>query len=156
MKYFVKYCNSSKLNSFKPCIFEFTVFISVRIDNLNELSTFIPEMVSNEDKMNNDSININTEIKYLFISLVSIIVSENSSLLIKTLIGFAWETNSLIENLKREYSLTRRIPELVEKKEPPIIVIIKNKKDILVYDPFKDNPMLEILLVSGKKISLNV
>ena len=46
---------------------EFTVFISVKIDNLNELSTSIPEIVSIEDKMNNENINISTEIKYLFI-----------------------------------------------------------------------------------------
>ena len=111
---------------------EFTVFISVKIDNLNELSTSIPEIVSIEDKMNNENINISTDIKYLFISLVSIFVSENSNLLMKTLSGFAWEPNSLIGNLKSEYSLTRRIPELVEKKEPPTIVTIKNKKDILL------------------------
>ena len=64
---------------------EFTVFISVKIANLNELSTSIPEMVNSEDKMDNDIINIKTEMKYLFISLVSTFVSENSSLLIKTL-----------------------------------------------------------------------
>ena len=46
---------------------EFTVFISVKIDNLNELSTSIPEIVSIEDKMNNENINISTDIKYLFI-----------------------------------------------------------------------------------------
>ena len=73
-----------------------------KIDNLNELSRSIPEIVSIEDKMNNESININTEIKYLFISLVSIFVSESSNLLMKTLRGFACEANSLIENLKSE------------------------------------------------------
>ena len=81
---------------------EFTVFISVKIDNLNEFSTSIPEIVNIEDKMNSESINISTEIKYLFISLVSIFVLENSNLLMKTLSGFAWEPNSLIENLKSE------------------------------------------------------
>jgi hypothetical protein len=81
---------------------EFTVFISVKIDNLNELSTSIPEIVSIEDKMNNENINISTDIKYLFISLVSIFVSESSNLLMKTLSGFACEANSLIENLKSE------------------------------------------------------
>ena len=43
---------------------EFTVFISVKIDNLNELSTSIPEIVSKEDKVNKENININTEIKF--------------------------------------------------------------------------------------------
>ena len=56
------------------------MFISVKIDNLNALSRLIPEIVSKDDKINNENININTEIKYLFISLVSNLESENSSL----------------------------------------------------------------------------
>ena len=58
---------------------ELTVFIRVKIANLNELSRSIPEIVNIEDKINNESINISTEIKYLFISLVSIFVSESSN-----------------------------------------------------------------------------
>ena len=81
---------------------EFTVFIRVKIESLKELSTSIPEIVNNEDKMNKESININTDIKYLFISVVSIFVSENSSLFTKILRGLACETNSLTENLKSE------------------------------------------------------
>ena len=59
---------------------EFTVFISVKIANLNELSRLIPEIVSNEDKVKRDSINIKTEIKYLFISAFSNFDEENSNL----------------------------------------------------------------------------
>ena len=59
---------------------ELTVFISVKIANLNELSRLIPEIVNKDDKIVNENININTEIKYLFISLVCIFVSENSNL----------------------------------------------------------------------------
>ena len=40
---------------------------------------------------------------------------ENSNLFINTLSGFACETSSFIENLNRKKSLTKRIPELVEK-----------------------------------------
>ena len=81
---------------------EFTVFIRVKIDNLKDLSISMPEIVRKEDKMSNDNININTEIKYLFISLVSNIESENSSLFIKTFNGLACDNNSFIENLKSE------------------------------------------------------
>ena len=42
------------------------------------------------------------------------------------LFGFEWETNSLIENLNNKNNLKNLIPELVEKKDPPIIIIIKN------------------------------
>ena len=59
---------------------ELTVFISVKIDNLKALSRLIPEIVNKEDKIKSEKININTEIKYLFISLVSNLESENSSL----------------------------------------------------------------------------
>ena len=81
---------------------ELTVFIRVKIDNLKELSKLIPEIVIKEDNINKDNINTKTEIKYLFISFVSTDVSENSSLLIKTFIGFACETSSFMENLNNE------------------------------------------------------
>ena len=79
---------------------ELTVFISVKIDNLNELSRLMPEIVNKEHKMNSDNTKINTEIKYLLISWVSNTELENSSLFINILSGLAWESNSLIENLK--------------------------------------------------------
>ena len=59
---------------------EFTVFISVKIDNLNALSRLIPEIVNKDDKIKSENININTEIKYLFISLFSNFELENSNL----------------------------------------------------------------------------
>ena len=59
---------------------EFTVFISVKIDNLNALSRLIPEIVNKDHKIKSENININTEIKYLFISLVSNFELENSNL----------------------------------------------------------------------------
>ena len=59
---------------------EFTVFISVKIDNLNALSKLIPEIVNKDDKIKSENININTEIKYLFISIVSNCELENYNL----------------------------------------------------------------------------
>ena len=60
---------------------ELTVFISVKIDNLKALSRLIPQIVNKEDKIKSEKININTEIKYLFISVVSNLEPENSNLL---------------------------------------------------------------------------
>ena len=56
------------------------MFIRVKIDNLNELSKLIPEIVNNEDKINKDIINITTEIKYLLISLLSNFELDTSNL----------------------------------------------------------------------------
>tara|TARA_Y100000741_G_C18012492_1_gene460811 strand:- start:203 stop:439 length:237 start_codon:yes stop_codon:yes gene_type:complete len=78
------------------------VFIRVKIDNLNELSRLIPEIVNNDDKINNDKMNTTTEIKNLLIFAESNVDSENSSLLTKIFKGLACEISSLIENLKRE------------------------------------------------------
>ena len=47
---------------------ELTVFIKVKIDNLNELSSEIPETVRKEVNKNKDIINIITDKKYLSIS----------------------------------------------------------------------------------------
>ena len=68
---------------------ELTVFIRVRIDNLNEFSRLIPDIVSIDDSKHRDSIKTSTEIKNLFILVFSNVVSENSSLLIKTFKGLA-------------------------------------------------------------------
>ena len=135
---------------------EFTVFMRVKMDNLNALSISMPDIVNIEDNVNKEIINIINEIKYLLISLVSNFEFENSNLFINTLSGFACETSSFIENLNRKKSLTKRIPELVEKKEPPIMVIIKNKKIIFWYELFFDKPIFDILLHNDKNISLKL
>ena len=126
------------------------------MDNLNALSISMPDIVNKEDSRNKEIINMINEIKYLLISLVSNFEFENSNLFINTLSGLAWETSSFIENLNSEKSLTKRIPELVEKKDPPIIVIIKNKKVNFWYELFVDNPMFDILLHKDKNISLKL
>ena len=56
------------------------MFIRVKIDNLNALSRLIPEMVNKDDNIKRENINIKTEIKYLFISIVSSFEPENSNL----------------------------------------------------------------------------
>jgi hypothetical protein len=53
------------LNSSKPYIEEFTVFIIVKIDSLNELSIFIPLIESKHVKNNKEIIKTNIDKKYL-------------------------------------------------------------------------------------------
>ena len=45
-------------------------------------------------------------------------------------------------------------PELVEKKDPPIIIKISNIKDKFWGELSSDNPILEILLISDKRMTL--
>ena len=60
---------------------------------------------------------------------MSIILSEKGNLLINTFFGFAWDIISLTENFNNEYIFINLRPELVEKKDPPIIIKIKKIKD---------------------------
>ena len=67
-KYLIINCKFWKLKSSIPYIDELTVFIKVKIDNLNELSSEIPETVKNEVNKNKEMIKIITDKKYLSIS----------------------------------------------------------------------------------------
>tara|TARA_B100000683_G_C12208899_1_gene439877 strand:+ start:188 stop:412 length:225 start_codon:yes stop_codon:yes gene_type:complete len=53
--------------------------------------------------------------------------------------------------LKREYIFINLKPELVEKKDPPIITKIKNKKVRFFCLRSKEKPIFEILDVIDKK-----
>ena len=64
--------------------------------------------------------------------------------------GFACDTSSLIENLKSKKSLENLRPELVEKKEPPIIIRII-KMNVRFWGTSKEKPTLEIELQIAKK-----
>tara|TARA_B100000513_G_scaffold173826_1_gene90077 strand:+ start:87 stop:365 length:279 start_codon:yes stop_codon:yes gene_type:complete len=72
-------------------------------------------------------------------------------LFINKLFGLECETSSLIENLNNKNNLKNLIPELVEKKEPPIIIKIKKIKD-KSFGTIKEKPMLEIELQIARKI----
>ena len=80
---------------------ELTVFIRVKIDNLNALSKEIPEAVKNEVKINKDTININTDKKYLEISSFSKLIFKKKFLLRKIFLGFTCEIKLLSENLNK-------------------------------------------------------
>ena len=64
--------------------------------------------------------------------------------------GLECETSSLIENLNNKNNLKNLIPELVEKKDPPIIIRIKNMKDKSL-GIFRENPIFEIELQIARK-----
>ena len=59
----VKKWRSWKLTSDKPCIEEFTVFIRVKIDSLNDFSKEKSNIVKSEVKIKSDKINIITDKK---------------------------------------------------------------------------------------------
>ena len=86
-QYFGKKCKLLKLNSLKPQIEELTVFIKVRIDNLNEFSNSIPFKVNKQVKIKKEKINIKTVKKYLFISLKSKLIFVKINLFIKIFFG---------------------------------------------------------------------
>tara|TARA_B100000787_G_C16085405_1_gene246409 strand:- start:189 stop:425 length:237 start_codon:yes stop_codon:yes gene_type:complete len=62
----------------------------------------------------------------------------------------------LIEYLNNEYIFKNLIPELVEKKDPPIITIIKKIKDKFVELLSREKPMFETLLVKDKNKTLKL
>ena len=76
----------------------------------------------------------------------------NNSLFIKTFLGLLNDNIWLIEYLNSEYILINLIPELVEKKEPPIITKIKQIKFRFDWVEFKEKPIFDILLDIDKKL----
>ena len=108
------------------------MFIKVKTANLNELSKLISLKLNNEVKIKSEIIKITIVKKYLLISFKSKLILENTNLFIKTFLGLLKDKIWFKEYLNNEYILINLKPELVEKKEPPMIVIIKNKKDILL------------------------
>ena len=121
----VKKCRSLKLKSFIPYAEEFTVFIKVKTANLNEFSKEMLLKLNREVKTNKEIIKIKIVKKYLLISLKSKFILENINLFIKTFLGRLKDNIWLKEYLVNEYIFKNLKPELVEKKEPPIITKIK-------------------------------
>ena len=101
------------------------MFIKVRMANLKELSKLISDKLNNEVRMNKEIIKIKIVKKYLLISLKSKLILENNNLFIKTFLGLLKDKIWLNEYLVNEYIFKNLKPELVEKKDPPIITKIK-------------------------------
>ena len=128
------------------------MFISVKIDNLNEFSNSIPDKLNNDVKIKSDKIKIIIVKKYLFISLKSKLILVNINLFIKIFFGRLKERIWFIEYLNNEYNLINRNPELVEKKDPPIITNIKKIKVKFWLSKSKEKPIFDILLDKDNKL----
>ena len=101
------------------------MFIKVRMANLKELSKLISDKLNNEVRMNKEIIKIKIVKKYLLISLKSKLILENNNLFIKTFLGLLKDKIWLNEYFVNEYIFKNLKPELVEKKDPPIITSIR-------------------------------
>tara|TARA_B100000123_G_scaffold235362_1_gene186246 strand:- start:255 stop:698 length:444 start_codon:yes stop_codon:yes gene_type:complete len=128
------------------------VFISVKIDNLNEFSNSIPDKLNNDVKIKSDKMKITIVKKYLLISLKSKLILVNINLFIKIFFGRLKERIWFIEYLNNEYNLINLNPELVEKKDPPIITNIKKIKVKFCLSKFREKPIFDILLDKDNKL----
>ena len=120
--------------------------------NLNEYSNWISDKDNKIVKEKKEIIKTRIVRKYLSISLSSKLILKNTSLFIKTFFGLLNESNWLNEYFVKEYIFKNLKPELVEKKDPPIItnkIYIKFK---LVWLTSSEMPILEILLTRDKKL----
>ena len=119
---------------------------------MKEFSKFIPLIVNKDDNKKKDNIKIIIVKKYLFISLVSKLIFEKRSLFIKILFGLLNERIWFSEYFVNEYNFKNLKPELVEKKEPPIITNTKKIKYKLLGVSFNEIPIFDILLTNEKNI----
>ena len=88
----------------------------------------MPVMLNKEVNIKRDNIKIIIVKKYLFISSKLKFVFANISLFINIFFGLLKESIWLIEYLKSEYIFMNLKPELVEKKDPPMITNNKKRK----------------------------
>ena len=128
------------------------MFIKVNTANLNEYSNWILDKDNRIVNEKREITNINIVKKYLFISLVSKLILEKTSLFINTFFGLLKERIWLIEYLVKEYIFRNLKPELVEKKDPPTITSKIYIKFKLVWLTSSEIPILEILLTRDKKL----
>ena len=129
-----------------------TVFIIVKIESLNEFSNWIPESVKKRVNIEREIIKIIIEKKYLLISDFSVLLFINVTLFEYTWFGFVWDNRLFKENFNKLRIFITLIPELVEKKEPPITTIIKKINIKLLGVSLNEIPIFEILLDIATKI----
>ena len=131
------------------------MFISVSIESLKDSSKAILLKLNNDARVKKDNINIITVKKYLFISLESKFIFVNINLFINIFFGLLKERIWLIEYLNKEYIFINLRPELVEKKDPPMITRIKKTKFKLGWFTLSEKPIFETLLEIAKKLLEN-
>ena len=100
---------------------EFTVFIIVSIPSLKAFSNSISEIVKSNVTENKEIIKIIIVKKYLFISVLFVLELLKEILFKYTWFGLVWESKLFTENLISDKTFITLNPELVVKKEPPII-----------------------------------
>ena len=128
------------------------MFIKVNTANLNEYSNWIFDKDNTIVKEKREITKINTVKKYLLMSFESKLILEKTNLFIYTFFGLLKERIWLIEYLVKEYIFKNLKPELVEKKDPPIITSKINIKFKLVWLTSSEIPIFEILLTKDKKL----
>ena len=99
----VKKCKFWKSNSDTPYVDELTVFIKVNTANLKEYSNSILDKDNKIVKEKREITKITIVKKYLFISFVSKLILEKTSLFINTFFGLLKERIWLTEYLVKEY-----------------------------------------------------
>ena len=122
------------------------------MDNLKEYSKLIPFILNREIRIKIEKMKINIVKKYLFISLVLKLILLKNNLFIKIFLGLLKDKIWLIEYLNNEYIFINLRPELVEKKEPPIITKIRKIKVKLDCFNSSEKPIFDILLEIDKRL----
>ena len=123
---------------------------------MNEFSKLISLKLNKEVKINNEIIKIIIVKKYLFISLKSKFILEKINLFIKTFLGLLNDRIWFNEYFVNEYIFKNLKPELVEKKDPPIITKIRYIKLNFDWSNWREIPILDILLTNDKKIKVKL
>ena len=99
---------------------------------------------------------INIVKKYLFMSSASKLIFEKTNLFMNTFLGLLKERIWLIEYLVKEYIFKNLKPELVEKKDPPIITSKIYIKFKLAWSTSREIPILEMLLTKDNKLNMKL
>ena len=124
----------------------------VKIPNLNEFSNLIPDIVNKLETAKSEMIKTKTVKKYLFISVLSVFDFNKVTLFKYIWFGFVLESKLFKEYLSKLNILITLKPELVEKKDPPIITKIRKIKDKFDGIFSKEIPRLETLLDKETRI----
>ena len=122
------------------------------MDNLNEFSKLIPNKLRMQVNIKSEIIKIRIVKKYLLISWKSKLIFVKINLFMKIFFGLLNDKIWLREYLNNEYTLINLRPELVEKKDPPMITKIKKIKFKLEFSVLREKPIFDILVDIDKKL----
>ena len=141
-----------KLKSANPYIDELTVFIMVSIPSLNDFSKSIPDIVNKLETIKREIIKTKTVKKYLLISDFSVFDFNKDTLFKYIWFGLVLDSKLFKEYLNKLKILITLKPELVEKKDPPIITNKRKINDKFDGTFWNEIPKFETLLDNETKI----